>query len=196
MVARLLARRLLRSRVMPTTEDLIAHVAAHAGCERALAAHAAREVLATIGGYLPDAERARVADELPAELAATLRATAPRALPVTERLLGAAVSAARARELIASVGRVLAETLSRDAIAAITAAAPPELAELVVAPAPARDAPRPGSGRSLATGRPGSAHPVSEARDDRTQDDSVARDANPHAGRKLSSGRPRTSGRG
>jgi len=46
-------------------------------------------------------------------------------------------------------------------------------------------------GRTLADGRPGSAHPVSEGAADRAQSESVVRADNPHAGHKLSSGEPR-----
>jgi hypothetical protein len=40
---------------------------------------------------------------------------------------------------------------------------------------------------TLATGRPGSSHPISEASADRTQRESIAASENPHADTKLSS---------
>jgi uncharacterized protein (DUF2267 family) len=50
----------------------------------------------------------------------------------------------------------------------------------------------PGHGPALATGRPGSRHPLSEARPpDRAHRESVVHAENPHGARKLSSGAPR-----
>jgi uncharacterized protein (DUF2267 family) len=170
-----------------TEADLGAHVAAHAGVSQDRAARAIRAVLSGIGAYLDAPHRELVADELPPALAGAVRAGDRVAVPLDERVLDPGTTAAQARELIASVCRVLVEELSREAVRAVRAEAPPELAALLV-PGGAEAPPRPaGSSRreTLAAGRPGSHHPVSEQRP-RAQPDSVAA-ANPHATTKLSS---------
>jgi uncharacterized protein (DUF2267 family) len=53
----------------------------------------------------------------------------------------------------------------------------------------------PGAGTTLATGRPGSRHPVSEGRADCAHEGSVARSDDPHADTKLSSSRGLTQER-
>ncbi|MDI1450586.1 DUF2267 domain-containing protein [Polyangium sp. 6x1] len=55
--------------------------------------------------------------------------------------------------------------------------------------------PEPGKGHSFATGRPGSAKPLSEARPERAHADSVVRAENPHEETKLSSSRGLTQER-
>ncbi len=168
-------------------EQLLSHIAAHAGVSTDLAQRAACAVLSGLGAYLSASGRQLVADELPPELAAALLAADGLATPIDERLLAPGITAGRARELIASVLRVLAEELSDEAVRALRGGAPPELAALLAPPtreAPARAAP--GAHReTLAAGRPGSHHPVSEARPQRTHADSIAA-ANPHDATKLS----------
>ncbi|HEU4729833.1 MAG TPA: hypothetical protein VFT22_18180, partial [Kofleriaceae bacterium] len=88
--------------------------------------------------------------------------------------------------------RVLVEELSTEAIVAIRAAVPASLATLLEAmaepsesellPPPAWQRPR----ETLAGGRPGSHHPVSEAHGPGAHTDSIAAD-NPHSATKLSS---------
>jgi hypothetical protein len=53
----------------------------------------------------------------------------------------------------------------------------------------------PGAGMTLATGRPGSQHPVSEAHPETAQERSVVNAENPHAETKLSSSRGTTQER-
>jgi hypothetical protein len=53
----------------------------------------------------------------------------------------------------------------------------------------------PGRGTTLATGRPGSRHPVSEAHEDRAHTESIARSDDPHGDTKLSSSRGLTQER-
>lgn len=65
----------------------------------------------------------------------------------------------------------------------------PELLRPGLADARASAPPSSGRGRTLADGRPGSAHPLSEAPPpDRAQSESVVRSPNPHGDRKISSG--------
>ena len=172
----------------PNQDELISHIAAHAGASTDVTRRATAAVLAGLGAHLSAAGRQLVAEELPPELAAALLAGDRLATPIDERVLAPGITAGRARELIASVLRVLAEELSAEAVAALRGAAPPELAPLLEPPP--REA-RPATAASarretLATGRPGSQHPVSEARPQRAHTGSVAT-GNPHEATKLSS---------
>jgi uncharacterized protein (DUF2267 family) len=123
-----------------TADDFIAHVAGHAGVPIGEARTAACAVLSAIGGSLGDARRQFVADELPLELRAAVLDASTRAVPLEERLLAPGERVARARELIASVCRVLAEELSSEALAMLRAALPAELSRLLERPPPAADA--------------------------------------------------------
>jgi len=167
-----------------TSEDFVAHVAGHAGVPADLAATATRIVLSAIGRCLTDARREELARELPPELQAALLQPIDSSVPLDERLLPVAHKLAHARELIASVFHVLGEELSRDALDWLRAALPPELRvtqparEVGIEPHDLRD--------TLSRGRPGSHHPIGDARADRTQTSSIAAD-NPHGETKLSS---------
>lgn len=172
-----------------TIDDFISHVAAHAGVSPALADRTTRVVLAGCGGYLSPAGRRFVADELPAALRAAVLAGSDLSTPIEERVRAFETTVGRARELIASVCRVLVEALSTDAIAALREAVPAGLASLLAAPATSEVLLQPPSDRlrdKLAGGRPASHHPVSEARTPDAQSESIATD-NPHAATKLSS---------
>lgn len=184
---------------MTTTEDLCSHVAAHAGVPLALAERATRAVLAGLGGTLTPAGRELVADELSTGLGAEILAGGSPATPIEDRIRGLGATAGQARELIASVCRVLVEELSSEAVDALRIGAPAALTRLLVAPLhdepPPRPAPAPAGGRdTLAEGRPGSHHPLSEASGRAAphgaprgpQRGSIA-DDNPHAATKLSS---------
>lgn len=150
------ARRLLPFGSMIATQDLISHVAAHAGVSPDMAERALRAVLSGIGAYLSVPHRQLAADELPPALAAALLAPTGRAQPIDERLLEPGITAGRARELIASVCRVLTEELSGEALHAIRASAPPVLATFLAPPAPAAP--------PFAEGQPGAAHPLAGSR--------------------------------
>jgi uncharacterized protein (DUF2267 family) len=174
---------------MTTSNDFINHVAAHAGISPERAAYATRVVLAGLGAHLSAPRRELVAEELPPALASALLADAGVATPIDERVLAPDVPAGQARELIASVCRALAEELSAEAVGALQRSAPPELAAFLAPPvreARPRAASHPPPRETLAAGRPGSRHPVSEARPPRPQPDAVTAD-NPHAATKLSS---------
>ncbi len=172
----------------PTTTSFVEHVAAHAGLSFDRAERAVRAVLGGIGAYLTDAHRQLVAEELPPALGASLLAEHDIAKPLEERLLGPGITAGRAREVLASTCRVLAEELSNDALHALRADVPLTTAALLAAPSPASDHEpvQPQRHATLASGRPGSEHPISEAQPSPRHSDSVAR-RNPHATTKLSS---------
>jgi uncharacterized protein (DUF2267 family) len=179
--------------MITSTEMFAAHVAAHAGIAPERAHEIARVVLGGLGTHLAPGPRELVADELPPGLRDALLADVGLAQPVDELVLAPGTTAAQAHELIASVCRVLVEELSIEAIAALRAALPVGLATLFEpsaegAPLPTHTPELRQSG-SLATARPGSQHPVSEAQPARIQHESVAA-ANPHATGKLSSNEP------
>jgi len=171
-----------------TTDDLCSHVAAHAGVPIALAERATRTVLAGMGGTLTPAGRELVADELPAGLGAAILAGGSLAMPVEDQVVALGVTLGQARELIASVCRVLVEELSGEAVDALRVGVPTALAALLVEPVTDEPLPRPALDPrhdTLADGRPGSQHPLSDAGRG-AQRGSIA-DANPHAVTKLSS---------
>jgi uncharacterized protein (DUF2267 family) len=175
--------------MIATIDDLCSHVAAHAGVPTALAERATRAVLAGMGGTLTSAGRELVADELPAGLGAAILAGGPLATPVEDHVLALGVTAGQARELIASVCRVLVEELSCEAVDALRVGVPAALAALLVEPAADEPPPRPAPERrhdTLAEGRPGSRRPLSDASGRGAQRGSIA-DDNPHAATKLSS---------
>jgi uncharacterized protein (DUF2267 family) len=102
------------------------------------------------------------------------------------------VSLGFAREHAQGVCRALGEILPGEALRALEEALPASFAELFHPPPP--PAPPPGyrvakseRHHTLATGRPGSRHPLSESRPPTAQSHSVVREANPHADTKLSS---------
>jgi uncharacterized protein (DUF2267 family) len=171
-----------------STASFVSHVAGHAGVSSDRAEGVTRVVLNGLGAYLTPAYRQLVADELPAPLGEALLDSAGVAVPIEERVLGPGVTAGRTHELVASVCRVLAEELSTRALVALRAAVPIGIASLLATPSPElADAP-PDRRRyeTLADGRPGSRHPISDAPPTRWQTGSVSA-ANPHAATKLSS---------
>ncbi|HSD88584.1 MAG TPA: hypothetical protein VLB44_13745 [Kofleriaceae bacterium] len=180
-----------------TSDDLCAHVASHAGVSVEGVDQAVRAVLSGLGAYLSGAQRQLVSEELPPPLAPSLDEIGENlSKPIEERVLAPGMSAGRARELVASVCRVLAEELSTEALRALRTAVPAAIGELLEGEAPPL-ATGVASSRpdSLASGRPGSHHPLSEARPrDRIQSDSVVA-TNPHADSKLSSARGTTQER-
>lgn len=159
--------------MIATTDDLCSHVAAHAGVSRALAEQATRAVLAGMGGTLTPAGRELVADELPTGLSAAVLAGDSLIAPIEQPLLEAGVTAGQARELIASVCRVLVEELSGEAVDALRVGVPAALAALLVAPASDEPPAHGGFG---------------ERAQHAAQHGSIAED-NPHATTKLSSAR-------
>ncbi|HEU0031722.1 MAG TPA: hypothetical protein VFQ53_13885 [Kofleriaceae bacterium] len=170
--------------MISSTADFASHVADHCGLPADQADHAARAVLAGIGPYLGPAHRQLVAEELPRELAAALLAIDDRAAPLETRVLELGFPITRAREVIASVGHVLAEELSSDALRVLRDDVP-AMQPFLDEPAPALDRAA-ARAQTLATARPGSRHPISETPPPPAQTGSVA-DPNPHDATKLSS---------
>ncbi|HEY6035606.1 MAG TPA: DUF2267 domain-containing protein [Kofleriaceae bacterium] len=149
--------------MISSTKVFLAHVAAHAGDHGAHVDAATHAVLAEIGSRLGGAERELVAEELPPELAWSLCGPGGMPRPVEEQLCAGGLSLGTARELIASVCHTLAERLSREALAAVRAAAPPSIASFLAADDGELERTT-GSGSTLADGRPGSRHPLSEGK--------------------------------
>jgi uncharacterized protein (DUF2267 family) len=175
--------------MIATTKDFTSHVVAHAGVAAPLAERVTRLVLAAIGVSLSPAARELIASELPSELGATIVAGADLGgAPglVEQQVAALGMGPGHARELVASVCRVLVEALSTEAIVTVRAAVPASLATLLEAmaepcesellPPPAWQRPR----DTLAGGRPGSHRPLSEARGPRAQAGSIASE-DPHA---------------
>jgi uncharacterized protein (DUF2267 family) len=108
------------------------------------------------------------------------------------------------KEHAQSVCQILGESLELEQREQLTSHLPPDFAELFEPrpiPTPCSrpahiDAPvGPGEGTTLATGRSGSRHPLSEARPENAQTHSVVRSDNPHADTKLSSSQGTTQER-
>lgn len=118
-------------------DQLASHVAMHAGVASPLAEHALRAVVSGIGGYLSPAFRQLVAEELPPELASALVSAVDEHRPLEDRVRVVGLTPGEIRELIASVCRVLAEELSDEAVRALTASLPGDIATLLVPSSPA-----------------------------------------------------------
>lgn len=172
----------------PHLEALLSHVAGHAGIGRDEAERAALAVMSGIGAYLPDWARRLVAAELPSELGDALITGRSVALPLEELAIARGAPPHQAHELVAAVCHVLSEELSDDALVALQAALPAELARQLAPPASELTGPpaEQRGGTTLAAGRPGSAHPISDTPAPEHHRDSVA-DPNPHGASKLSS---------
>lgn len=161
-----------------TSETFVSHVSGHAGIPPDRAEQLTRSVLSGLAGYLTLPQRELVAAELPASFARCIT----ESRPFEPGLMGR-----HGRELVASVCHVLGEELSNDALRVLRRAVPGALAELLAEPSPEIAAPPVDSrqGTTLASGRPGSRHPVSEASPPRGQAGSVG-EINPHGATKLS----------
>lgn len=183
-------------------ERFIEQVCSHGGLSsREDAERASEATLVVIGRAIPDRDAREIADHLPRPLARILDALeyredlSPEAVfeEVAERQ---GIELGFAKEEVEVVCHALAGLLPPSTRLRF----PPHLASLFTPfasePALPRDveAHHGSEGQStqttLAEGKPGSSHPLSDARPSHAQLDSVAREADPHAGRKLSSGRP------
>lgn len=168
------------------TADFASHVAAHAGISTRRAEQAALAVLHGLGGYLSRPSRELVAEELPPSLGAAVVEADDHSGQLEDRVLAPGETAGEAREIVASVFRVLAEELSTEAVGAISSSLPAGYARFFATPSEELATPPGQRDDTLATGRPGSRHPIAEAQPDRTQTSSIAAD-NPHDETKLSS---------
>jgi uncharacterized protein (DUF2267 family) len=167
-------------------DDFAAHVAAHLGATTFDVRRACTAVLDAFAGWLSPAELGLFARELPG---AFEHPNDSRAIPIEEQLVELGLTFGQAREVIASVGRVLGEHLSDDMLARLQHALPMSVATFTVRPGLGAIVTRSRVRRydTLAEGRPGSHAPVSEAPPAaRVQQASVAAD-NPHGDIKLSS---------
>lgn len=104
------------------------------------------------------------------------------------------VPLAKAVELAEVVCEALADALDPDALAVLVRRLPPSIAELLrgAKRSPSVPGRHPVSGSDLASGRPGSRHPLSEARSPLAHLHSVVVTSNPHSGTKISSGHQTT----
>lgn len=189
-------------------EPFVAEVAARLGLSvRSEAEHAIDATLSVLGAHLPEPHAAAVTKQLPIELAQMLHGRSYRgdvelADFYAEVREAEGVPMGFAMEHALVVCQVLAEAVDLEArkhlsvhaprsmaplftLRSMPAAAPPHLSEHIVLP---------GSGHTLASGRPGSEHPLSEAVGAGHRD-SIARSDDPHADVKLSSTRGMSSER-
>lgn len=158
----------------------------------------AKATLATLGERLPDEESRTLAELLPDRMGMALRVRKqPSSFDLAEFFdrvrQREGTSLGFAREHAQVVCRVVGEVLSEDALRAFDRVLPEPFAELFHPPASDEEPAEYGLAKvaqhhhSLATGRPGSQHPLSESRPERAHTHSVAREANPHVDTKLSS---------
>jgi uncharacterized protein (DUF2267 family) len=160
--------------------------------------HAERALRATIAAIAPclthDAAE-KLARVLPAalqvELASPQGATPGEAAQVVERVHAReSVSSGRAREEVQIVCGVLGRRLQEEDRREIARALPPEIGEDFERPPrglPPSSTSAAEHGHTLATGRPGSLRPLSEASPERAHAESVVRSREPHHDTKLSS---------
>lgn len=175
---------------------LVDWVMEHGGLDREAAEWAICTTATALGEALPFAAATVLAESLPERFA---RLTRPRRGPLGEiDTFYASVAAHEgtgrgpAREHAQIVCRGLGEVLPRAARDRVLFDVSPALAALFARapsyPPPPRHAEASAAGHhTLAAGRPGSRHPVSESEADRAHAHSIAREANPHGETKLSS---------
>ena len=134
---------------------------------------ALRSILAWLGGSLDRATTRALADELPVDL----RDAALGAPPPPDRLPPGLVI-----EYADVTCRLLAARLTPELAHRLRAVLPAPWSERFTRRAPTDPPPRRDvAGHTLASGRPGSRHPVGEYGVERAQSDSVVRASNPHA---------------
>ncbi|MCY1075933.1 DUF2267 domain-containing protein [Archangium lansingense] len=181
---------------MMTHDELLSHVAEHAGLPgRQEAERTVRAVLEVLGERLSWPVVQALAEDLPDSLAAGVRGVAPHQdfnlaelhARVADRMglpLGVAV------EHTGLVCQFLTEALSPGTLHRVREALPEPMSALFTPREPVEGFEyvrlKPGH-HTLAEGRPGSQHPVSEVRPERAQSHSVVRADNPHGDTKLSS---------
>lgn len=162
---------------------------------------ARRAVVATLQALaapLPPAETDALAGALPDPVAARVRRAAIEAPgsddPFADLAEREGVPRALATEYAHVACQVIAEALPRPVADRVGDALPPPWRELFhrreapPPPPPHHHAAPPGQGRTLATGRVGSRHPVADHAPAPAHAESVVRSDNPHADEKLSSG--------
>jgi uncharacterized protein (DUF2267 family) len=180
-----------------TFEDLVFHTADRTGLPREQARHILILVVRVLGEGLRHSRAEALADDLPPELARAFR-EGPHGPPFDlAELFRRVASRENVRvgfgvEHVKLVCRLLGEHFSPASRYQFQESFPEEIAALfepLTEPGDHGEVPvhlHPERG-TLAEGRPGSRHPISEARPDRTQSQSVVRSENPHGDTKLSS---------
>jgi hypothetical protein len=151
--------------IMVNMASFLSRLVSHSGTTLDLATAVAPEIIAGLAAHLTPAQRDFLADELPGELAAAVRRSDLLATPIEERILGPGINLGRAHELVASSCRALAEVLSTEAIEALRSSVPAGLVAWLDPPSSALIDVTSRS-TTLASGRPGSSHPISEAHPD------------------------------
>ena len=174
--------------------ELTASVGVLAGIEHDDAARALRATTSSIVEALSTDEADALSRELPVELRPLVRGHA-MAVPLDPAALFEHVAVRESVDLgfaiehAECVCRALAERMSPELRARLQRHLPRLAPLFEVSAAPPVEAVPPPHGSTLASGRAGSRHPLSEARPERAQSESVARSENPHAETKLSSAR-------
>ncbi len=158
------------------------------------AMRAIRATLMAIGERLHDDERAALARELPSSTTTAIGRVAYAGDFDRDELYArvarhGGIERGFALEQTQIVCRALAEALPEAALTHLRKSLGPSIGSLLDVPEPMATLPRHASttDSTLASGRDGSRHPLSESRFDRAQSGSVARSDNPHADTKLSS---------
>jgi len=182
---------------MMSEKAILQRIMVLGGLSEEAASTALGATLAALGERLLDEDRALLARGLPDELAASvLERTYQGEFDVAEffdrirRREGVRLGFAHEHGQV--VCRVLGETLSEELRVRIERVLPESYVELLDPPRDAQPAPDHRGTclrghRTLATGRGGSEHPLSESRPQVAQAHSVVCEANPHADTKMSS---------
>jgi hypothetical protein len=143
---------------------------------------------------LPDPVETLVRAAVPVDPGSLTAASKPRSVAdlAGELAQRTGVSRSQAAEALRAAGIVIADALDPDTLRAVLDAVPEDVSALFLhresAERPVAPRVQHGRGHTLATGRPGSRHPVSDSSSAVAQTHSVAREANPHEEGKLSSG--------
>lgn len=185
-------------------EHFLEEVREHTGVDStSQALRIARITLRVLGEALLEHDRQNVAAGLPDPLARALTA-GPSGKRVTARSFYDRIARREGvrpgfgLEHAQVVCQALTHTLRDETLLYLESRLPPDLAELFVDRRSAhgsipvvrphhRNETETIRGRTLATGRPGSSRPLSEARPDNAHSESVIKSANPHGDRKISS---------
>ncbi len=161
---------------------------------------AVRATLAALSSILPTTDANHIAAQLPDWLDSQLQATSPRdsASFLDQIAATEGVSVGFAREHAGIILQALGAELSPEGETYLCAMLPPEIAELMLPRAKASTPVRVTTHQersTLASGRPGSRHPLSESPTGQPQSDSIAQTPDPHADTKLSESRGSTQER-
>jgi len=186
-----------------TYQEFVNHVADRGGLSAKEAVLACRAALSALGGRLSFRAAEALAEDLPDELRDAVRAAEHGQEFGAGELYARVAEGERIRvgiavEHAAAVLETVSEAISEGTLHRLAQELPEQISRLL-APHPSIEGPErvhvDHRRRTLAEGRPGGCHPLSEGRLDRAQSESVARSENPHGDTKLSSGRGLTQER-